>query len=103
MPNKPRTHKPYRGGSMPSSRGRAEARRIRGTYRWQKVRRLVMRERPLCEGCGMPAQQVHHIKPLHTHPELAFDDDNLSPVCTSCHSLIENGHDVELMRGRGEV
>lgn len=60
-----------------------------------------MAQRPLCEGCGLAAQQVHHIKPLHTHPWLAFVDENLSPLCTGCHAMIERGEEVELTRGWG--
>jgi len=35
------------------------------------------------------ATQVHHILPLITHPELAFIASNCVPICTGCHSRVE--------------
>ena len=35
------------------------------------------------------AKQVHHVKGLATHPELAYDLDNLMSVCTRCHAKLE--------------
>ena len=70
--------------------------KIRNSARWQKVRAIHKAQFPLC--CDplkthgqFPAynQQSHHIKPLATHPECAFDLDNLAPLCTRCHSAIE--------------
>lgn len=56
-------------------------------YHWQKVRRLVLVERPLCEDCwgvgrATPAAEVHHIdgNPRHNDPA------NLMPLCKPCHS-----------------
>ena len=33
-----------------------------------------------------PAQNVHHIKEVKTHPELALVLDNTESVCISCHN-----------------
>ncbi len=33
------------------------------------------------------AEQVHHIKELKEHPELALDDENLISLCTICHNI----------------
>ena len=33
------------------------------------------------------AEEVHHIKELKEHPELALDDDNLVSLCTQCHNM----------------
>jgi len=33
------------------------------------------------------AEEVHHIKELKEHPELALSDDNLVSLCISCHNL----------------
>ena len=38
------------------------------------------------------AKEVHHIKELRDHPELAFDDDNLISLCTQCHNLRHGRH-----------
>lgn len=74
----------------------AEAARIRSTRQWKAVRRIKLGTHPLCEdplrvhpGRTVPARQVHHIKPLATHPELAFHADNLMSVCHRCHRLVE--------------
>jgi predicted HNH restriction endonuclease len=32
--------------------------------------------------------QVHHIRPLTTHPEMAFHGSNLMSVCTACHAKL---------------
>lgn len=34
------------------------------------------------------ATLVHHIKPLREHPELAYDRNNLMPLCHDCHERI---------------
>lgn len=99
MPEKPATHNPYKSSYQPPTKGKADARRIRNSRKWRKVRGIVISQRPLCEGCGAAAEQVHHIQPLHTNPELAFVDSNLAPVCTGCHSKIERGVEVKLRRG----
>lgn len=33
------------------------------------------------------AEQVHHIRELREHPELALDDDNLVSLCARCHNI----------------
>lgn len=70
--------------------------RIHGSGQWRKVERLHKAQHPLCcDPIGLhpdrptPTQQSHHIQPLSTHPELAFDMDNLAPLCTRCHAAIE--------------
>lgn len=52
---------------------------------------------PLCEDplgkhpkTTRTASQVHHVNPLATHPEQAFDMENLQSLCTSCHAAIES-------------
>ena len=73
--------------------------KIRSSSRWQKLRRAIIAQHPLCaDPFGDHARrkntaasaQVHHIKPLGTHPELSFDPANLMPLCWMCHSRIEN-------------
>jgi 5-methylcytosine-specific restriction endonuclease McrA len=76
----------------------ALAARIRSSPRWQAIRRNVMSNHPLCAdpfgnharlGVIRSSQQVHHINPLGTHPELAYHAENLLAVCTACHAKIE--------------
>ena len=58
---------------------------------WRKVRDRYRAAHPLCERCLergriTPTQEVHHIKPLAQGG--TNDDDNLTALCTSCHSEI---------------
>jgi 5-methylcytosine-specific restriction protein A len=71
---------------------------LRNTARWRKVRKQFLADHPLCAdprgdharaGVTRDAKQVHHIKPLVTHPELAFTRSNLMAVCHRCHFKIE--------------
>ncbi|MBP9988105.1 MAG: HNH endonuclease [Ruminococcus sp.] len=46
-----------------------------------------------CQECKkngkvVTAKVVHHKKHLRKFPELAFDDDNLEPVCADCHNKL---------------
>lgn len=58
---------------------------------WRHIRKQYIQDHPLCEECEkqgrlIPAQEVHHIRPLKkggTH-----DTSNLMSLCTACHSAI---------------
>ncbi len=72
--------------------------KMRNSVRWRKVRALKLADSPLCEdplglhardGTTRTATQVHHIKPLVSHPELAYHESNLMSVCHGCHSKVE--------------
>lgn len=40
-----------------------------------------------CVTCGAVGRlEVDHIKPIKTHPELAYDLENLQTLCVSCHA-----------------
>jgi len=70
--------------------------------KWQKVRKTKLMMNPLAE-CGIcpvidckdrgrtiPADMVHHIKPIRTHPELRLAWKNLMSVNQNiCHAKIE--------------
>lgn len=59
--------------------------------RWHTIRDLYIHKHPLCENClahgrYVPAEEVHHIKPITdggTH-----EDSNLRALCKPCHSAI---------------
>lgn len=84
---------------IPTVRGspvkRADAKRERDKFyssaRWMKFRRVYLFDNPLCldcmwEGVPTPATTPHHIiERLHA-PELAYDEDNLIPLCHACHT-----------------
>jgi len=81
----------------------AEAARIRNGGAWHRCRDSFKAASPLCcDPYGLhphrPAltTDAHHIEPLGKRPDLAYDWDNLAPLCTSCHA------DVERRERRGE-
>jgi len=41
-----------------------------------------------------PASQVHHIRGMQMHPELAMVRGNLAPLCYTCHKQIERSPDT---------
>ena len=69
-------------------------------YRWQKLRAVYLNKNTLaeCERCllsnckdrgrDIPADTVHHIKPVATHPDLRYRFDNLLAVARVCHERI---------------
>jgi 5-methylcytosine-specific restriction endonuclease McrA len=61
---------------------------IYDTPRWKSVRFLAKRRDGFkCVKCGgVNRLQVDHVKPLRTHPDLAFDLGNLQTLCVRCHS-----------------
>lgn len=78
--------------------------KIMNSQRWQNLRNETLKARPYCERCQAKgrlekAQIVHHIKPIesgHSNEEyesLAFNPENLQPLCNKCHSYI---HRIEI-------
>lgn len=55
-----------------------------------EIIRINHNECAMCrqQGKYTPAKLVHHIKPLRQAPELAYDRDNLMPLCHDCHERI---------------
>jgi hypothetical protein len=85
MPSKRPQHKTKTLKAAPS-----KGDSIRHNWKWQKYSRRMRDLYPLCmapyhEGPPVPSQEVHHIKPLATHPHLAFVHHNTIPVCCVCH------------------
>jgi 5-methylcytosine-specific restriction protein A len=69
--------------------------------RWKAVRYLAKkRDGWKCTECGERGRlEVHHIKRVKNHPELAYDLSNLKTLCGKCHARvtrIECGLAVEL-------
>ena len=79
----------------------AEASEIRSSDIWQRLRGYAMSKASgMCVYCyRAAADEVHHIKPVAKFPELAFDLDNLAPLCEECHGFMETrnkrGDDTE--------
>ena len=71
---------------------------IRDSARWKRIRKLFLTMNPLCadpfgeharRNLTETATQAHHVLPLATHPEHAFEFDNLMALCASCHARQE--------------
>ena len=63
-------------------------------HRWKALSAKKRKLDPLCEEClkhevVRPAEHVHHIKPISTHPDLRLDWNNLISVCVACHEKLE--------------
>jgi len=58
------------------------------TPRWKSLRFLAKRRDGFkCVSCGAAGRlEVDHIKPIRSHPELAFEMDNLQSLCPACHA-----------------
>lgn len=60
-------------------------------YRLQKVRKMFLKENPLCAECiksGIitPALVVDHIEPHKGDYEKFWDEDNMQSLCETCHN-----------------
>jgi 5-methylcytosine-specific restriction endonuclease McrA len=75
-----------------------EACRIRSTRKWteasSRAKDLV---KGMCVYCYKnECEETHHIKLLYLNLDLAFNLDNLAPLCEKCHGFIH------VRDGRGE-
>ena len=99
MPNRPPTARERFGGGRKAADAAYNAARahrpdekIIHSRRWQAVRLLALRrDGYLCVKCRAEgfierARDVDHVKPRDTHPELAFDPDNLMSLCRAHHN-----------------
>jgi 5-methylcytosine-specific restriction protein A len=64
------------------------SKRVTSTKRWQAIRHAVLeRDGWACVKCGDRRRlECDHIKPVRTHPALAFDPGNVQCLCASCHT-----------------
>jgi hypothetical protein len=66
------------------------------TSRWQRLRALVLRDRPLCQDCRAagsltPATLVHHEDQTRDGHPVLCSVDRLTPLCDPCHRLRHRG------------
>lgn len=94
----------YTGGKMTDK----EVKHFYNTAEWKSKREQILnRDFHECQDCRRrlaeamkkgivlhgedriirPAHEVHHIKELKEHPELALVDKNLISLCTQCHNI----------------
>lgn len=67
---------------------------------WAQVREGVLaRDRYVCQICGRPAQEVHHIVHLSKlnvmDPKISLNPDNLISLCRDCHCAQHHGESEE--------
>lgn len=60
------------------------------TKAYHLFRLRVLYEEPHCQRCNdkghiTASKQLHHIKPIASHPELAWDRENVQAICEPCH------------------
>jgi 5-methylcytosine-specific restriction enzyme A len=65
--------------------------------RWRALRlKVLARDGYKCQSCGKAGRlEVDHVQPVRTHPERAYDPENLKSLCPACHTRktrVECGH-----------
>jgi 5-methylcytosine-specific restriction enzyme A len=65
--------------------------------RWQRLRKMYLRQHPVCTLCGQPATDVDHILPKRRGGSDNWS--NLQALCPGCHARKTN---QEMRQGRGE-
>lgn len=90
MATKATQHQP----AKPRSKNATYATQVHSSAQWQRLRGAKRKANPICERCAEhgrtePATSVHHLKPIETHPELAYTWSNLLSTCSACHALLE--------------
>lgn len=89
MPRSISNHRPASLPSIDDSPHRQEDKAFYSSARWRRLRAMKLRLNALCEcGCGLVAQDVHHIVDRKEAPDLAYDVGNLASMAKACHSRI---------------
>ena len=75
------------------------SKRITNSKRWKGLRHKILRRDHfrcvMADSTCSGRLEVDHIKPVRTHPSLAWSEDNLQTLCTSHHTAktrVECGH-----------
>lgn len=53
---------------------------------WKENSRRFLKENPICNCCGNPAEVVDHVIPHRGNEELFNDPGNWQPLCHRCHN-----------------
>jgi 5-methylcytosine-specific restriction protein A len=98
MPTAPKTFRPAHAQKAKrdyeTSEERQADKRFYASAAWRRFRKWVLQREPLCrrckaEGRDEAAEHVHHVKSRKTHPDLAFNESNVEPLCEPHHSAEE--------------
>ena len=93
------TRKQSRNQPLTNNLQRKERIKIYNSQRWRRIRIAKLMETPLCEKCGSPAEDVHHIVSFMTTDDpmrrkfLAYDFSNLQSLCKQCHQHTHNSYE----------
>lgn len=73
------------------------SRKVTATARWRVLRAAILeRDNYACRTCGARGRlEVDHVKPVRSHPALAWTPANLQALCPGCHARktrLEVGH-----------
>ena len=79
---------PYlpRRKARPPQQGRKVKEPRYKTARWQRARAAMLKQHPLCAGCGRAASVLDHIAPARLDPSRFWLMDNWWTLCSSCHN-----------------
>jgi 5-methylcytosine-specific restriction endonuclease McrA len=71
--------------------------------KWANIRKQHLKNNPNCIACDKNKKvEVHHIKPVHTHPDLELEPSNLVTLCADpCHIIF--GHLMDWKSWNSEV
>lgn len=74
---------------------------IRDSYEYRMAMDIAReRDGHVCQVCGNPYDQVHHVVPVRVAPYLACDPENLVCLCEECHEVADADNDRKYGCGR---
>ena len=76
-----------RGHTRSGEHRNTMARKLLNSRRWRAVSRAYLEQHPLCEDCGRPSQEAHHVVKRAIAPHLAYHESNLMALCRACHRI----------------
>lgn len=75
----------FKAKEIYSKADRQKEKKVHLGWKWWRIRCAKLKTDPYCERCGLLGEEVHHIHPRATHPELIYDWNNLMTLCSFCH------------------
>ena len=75
----------YCARHRPKARPVRTGRAVYNSKKWKIRSRAFLVRYPLCVECGKLADQVDHIRDIHSRPDLIWDEANWQPLCRKDH------------------